>query len=291
MEFKLHSRYKPKRIILLGTSGIISENLQREFIKKNISFLKIGRKKNNFKNKSSVKLLKKLILKKDVIIFISAETPVKNKLMMRNNLKMCKNIINSLKGKDFERLIYVSSDAVYSDTKKKINETSKTLPGSLHGKMHLKRETMLIHHFKKRLCILRPTLIYGPGDNHSGYGPNQFIKLAKFRKAISLFGNGEERRDHVYIDDVVKIICECIYSNARGILNLASGKVVSFNKIAKIINSVSKNFNDIVKIKRNGPMPHNGYRPFEITKIKKNFKKIKITQIEVGIKKYLQVIK
>ena len=38
-------------------------------------------------------------------------------------------------------------------------------------------------------------------------------------------------------------------------------------------------------------MPHNGYRPFEITKIKKNFKKIKITQIDVGIKKYLQIIK
>ena len=34
--------------------------IKREFIKKNISFFKIGRKKNNFKNKSSVKLLKKL---------------------------------------------------------------------------------------------------------------------------------------------------------------------------------------------------------------------------------------
>ena len=217
MKFKLHSRYKPKRIILLGTSGIISENLQREFKKKKLSFLKIGRKKNNFKKKSSVKLLKKLILKNDVIIFISAEAPVKNKLMMTNNLKMCKNIVNSLKERDFERLIYVSSDAVYSDTKKKINEMSKTLPESLHGKMHLKREKMLIHHFKKKLCILRPTLIYGPGDNHGGYGPNQFIKLAKFKKAITLFGNGEERRDHVYIDDVVKIICECIRKRRRKI--------------------------------------------------------------------------
>ena len=266
---------------------IYKENLK----KKKLSFLKIGRKKNNFKKRSSVKLLKKLILKNDVIIFISAEAPVKNKLMMTNNLKMCKNIVNSLKERDFERLIYVSSDAVYSDTKKKINEMSKTLPESLHGKMHLKREKMLIHHFKKKLCILRPTLIYGPGDNHGGYGPNQFIKLAKFKKAITLFGNGEERRDHVYIDDVVKIICECIYSNAIGILNLASGQVVSFNKIAKIINSAYKNLNNIVKIKRKGPMPHNGYRPFEITKIKKNFKKIKITQIELGIKKYSQVIK
>ena len=58
--------------------------------------------------------------------------------------------------------------------------------------------------------ILRPTLIYGLEDTHNGYGPNQFLKKVKQKKVIKLFGKGEERRDHVFIDDVTKIIFECI---------------------------------------------------------------------------------
>ena len=35
-------------------------------------------------------------------------------------------------------------------------------------------------------------------------------------------------------------------------------------------------------------MPHNGYRPFDVSCIKKNFNKIKLTNIEQGITKYLR---
>ena len=29
-----------------------------------------------------------------------------------------------------------------------------------------------------KLCIVRPTLVYGANDPHNGYGPNKFIRLA-----------------------------------------------------------------------------------------------------------------
>ena len=38
---------------------------------------------------------------------------------------------------------------------------------------------------------LRPTLIYGNGDTHGGYGPNKFLQLKN--KDIILFGKGEEK--------------------------------------------------------------------------------------------------
>ena len=50
---------------------------------------------------------------------------------------------------------------------------------------------------RRDLAILRPTLIYGAGDPHNGYGPNRFRRLAATGKPIILFGEGEERRDHV----------------------------------------------------------------------------------------------
>ena len=71
------------------------------------------------------------------------------------------------------------------------------------------RENM-IKLLKVKFCIVRPTLVYGPNDPHNGYGPNQFIRLAQSNKNITLFGKGEERRDHIHIKDVGKVIYTCL---------------------------------------------------------------------------------
>ena len=91
--------------------------------------------------------------------------------------------------------------------------------------MHLTREKMLTEKFKGKICVVRPTLIYGLGDPHNGYGPNQFNNLINSKKDINLFGKGEELRDHIHIDDVCNIILDIIIKRGVGILNLVSGKV------------------------------------------------------------------
>ena len=61
--------------------------------------------------------------------------------------------------------------------------------------------------------------------------------------------------------------------NASGILNIASGKVTSFKNIAEITNQITKNKKKILRVERKGPMPHNGYRPFLIKKLRITLKK------------------
>ena len=100
--------------------------------------------------------------------------------------------------------------------------------------MHLYRENILKIYFKN-ITILRPTLIFGSNDPHNGYGPNSFIRNAQKGKNIKLFGKGEEIRDHVYIDDVVKIITIVIKKNFYTDFNIVSSKEVSFYEIAKCI--------------------------------------------------------
>ena len=126
------------------------------------------------------------------------------------------------------------------------------------------------------------------GDSHSGYGPNKFIKLALQRRSIPIFGKGEERRDHIFIEDLTNIIVKCIEKKGLGILNLASGKVYSFKYLAELAINFSKSKSELVHIKRAGPMPHNGYRPFNIQLLKKHIKDIKTFSIKTGIKKYLE---
>tara|TARA_B100001063_G_scaffold244205_1_gene276444 strand:+ start:663 stop:1502 length:840 start_codon:yes stop_codon:yes gene_type:complete len=276
-----------KKIIILGSSGIISKNLQKKLKKNKIKFIVYGKEKINLVKKKSIKILRNKVSANDIIIFISAEAPAKNFDMFRNNIEMCENFCESIKDKKISKIIYISSDAVYSDSFKKLNENSQTLPSSMHGMMHLTRE-LILKIYCKNLCILRPTLVYGPGDTHKGYGPNKFLELAKKNKDIVLFGKGEELRDHVYIDDLIAILYMCIIKNKKGIFNIASGKINSFKRVAKTVISLSKSKSKIFNTKRVGQMPHNGYRPFDVTCIKTNFNKIKLTGIEQGITKYLR---
>ena len=259
-----------KRLVIIGANSFIAKSVVAKFKNENFSIIKITRKKCDLIKKNSIRILSKVYKKNDIVFFAAAEAPVKNLRMFYNNLLMCKNVIESLKNKKLKLLIYLSSDAVYADSSKKLDEKSKTDPDNLHGLMHLCRESMLKKEFKNCLTIIRPTLVYGKNDPHNGYGPNKFSRLLKLNKKIKLFGKGEERRDHISIYDISNIIKKIITKNKKGIFNLATGKVISFMSIAKHLTNIHKKSNNIIFLKRNSPMPHNGYRAFNIKKIKNN---------------------
>ena len=69
---------------------------------------------------------------------------------------------------------------------------------------------------------------------------------------------------------------------------MVSGKVYSFKYLAKLIIAETKSNSKLIKIKRKGPMPHNGYRPFNKNLLNRHFQEIKISPIEIGIKKYIE---
>jgi UDP-glucose 4-epimerase len=275
---------KIKRVIVLGSKGFVGSNISRLLKKNKVPLINIHRKNYNLEKEDEVKLLSKKIIKGDIVIFAAAKAPVKNNEMLFQNIKMCRNICKFIDYELLEKLIYISSDAVYEDSKSIINENSRTNPDSLHGIMHLTREKMLIESFKNKICIVRPTLIYGIGDPHNGYGPNQFNKLIKLRKDINLFGKGEELRDHIHIDDVSNIIFEVIIKRGVGIINLVSGKVISFNKIAKILVKNKASKSKIIYNKRTSPMPHDGFRKFSLRYLKKYFPQRIPKNFQKGVK-------
>lgn len=261
-----------KKILILG-GGFISSNLIKILKKKGLSFFLINRKKKDLAKKSSINFISNKIDSKTIIIFIAAVAPVKNHLMFRENIEILNNIVFALRKKKFKKIIYISSDAVFSDSLGKIQETSAKSPNSLHGLMHLYRENILKFYFKN-LSILRPTLVYGIGDPHNGYGPNLFLRNAQQGKDLYLFGRGEEIRDHVNINDVVKIIYYFIIKNINTDLNIVTSKNYSFFQIA---NHIIKKYRSckIIYKRRVGKMPHNGYRVFNNIKFKKIFPQYK----------------
>ena len=257
---------KDTRIVILGGNSFVASNFINLLKKNKIKYLPIFKKNVDLTKKNSIQKLSRILKKNDRLVFISAIAPVKNIKMLIQNLDMCKNVFNVLKKKKIDYLLYVSSDAVYSDSKKPISEKSETKPDNLHGFMHLMRENIL-KLLDIKLCIVRPTLVYGCNDTHNGYGPNQFIRLAQSKKNISLFGKGEERRDHIHVDDVGNAIYFLINKKYVGTINLVTGSINSFFNIAKKIKDLYKV--ELKYVKRNGLMPHNGYRAFNNNLLKK----------------------
>ena len=80
-----------KRIMIVGSSGIISHNLQKKLKEKKLKFVTFGRKNANLKKNSSYKKLSKKIKNRDIVIFISAQAPAKNMQMFFDNIKICES--------------------------------------------------------------------------------------------------------------------------------------------------------------------------------------------------------
>ena len=130
---------KKNRIVILGSGGFVSSGVEKILKKNGYKLLLLPRKKIDLKNKNSVQKLNKLIKVDDIIFFAAAEAPVKNYKMLLNNLLMAKNVSQVMREKKPNFFLYLSSDAVYADSKKKLSEKSDLIPDSLHGAMHLIR--------------------------------------------------------------------------------------------------------------------------------------------------------
>lgn len=261
-----------QKIAIVGSDGFVGNNLcSNRLLNSSYKIIKFNRVKFDLLNKNSLKKIKKNLRQNEIIIFTAGIVPVKNFLQLKKNLEMFFNFLGIINESKIKKFVYISSDAVYTDTKNYINEKSATTPLSLHGLMHYFRER-LVTQFTKKLIIIRPTLIYGNNDTHNGYGPNKFIRLAKQNKNILLFGKGEEKRDHIHVSIISDFIYYALKRNAKGVFNLASGFVISFYSLSKHILKLSHAKSKIEYMPRNGPMHHLGLRRFDIKKIKKIYK-------------------
>jgi UDP-glucose 4-epimerase len=273
----------PSRVVVIGAAGFVgtaSVNLIRS---SGIKVEALGREDVDLLAPGAVDKLASSLKAEDSIVVISAQAPCKDAPMLRNNIAMMETVCAALLAKPVRHIVYISSDAVYGDEPIPLTEDSPAAPGSIHGVMHLTREIMLRECVSEPLAILRPTLIYGANDPHNGYGPNRFRRLASAGDDITLFGEGEERRDHVLIDDVAQILLHVLRHRSAGILNVATGSVASFRDVAEAVNA---HFDAPVTISpspRVGPMPHNGYRAFDPATTFAAFPDFEYTPLEIGL--------
>lgn len=286
LEHLTSSPQAPERVVIIGAGGFVGGAIMKHLAAKGVDTLGLTRQDVDLMNEDAGSRLAGHLRSSDAVVAISAVAPVKNLDMLKDNLSIISAIAEALKTVPVSHVVNIGSDAIYADSPDPLSETSCASPGSHHGIMHLTREVTLKEAAGDTpFATLRPTLIYGAADPHNGYGPNRFRRLAAEGQEIVLFGEGEERRDHVWVEDVAELAVRMLVHKSHGVLNAATGTVISFRDVAE---AVAGHFAEPVPIKgspRSGPMPHNGYRPFDPAATLKAFPDFAYTQPEEGFAK------
>lgn len=159
------------------------------------------------------------------------------------NVQGMRNVLEAAASHGVKKLIHASSAAVYGDNPEvpKV-ETMEPAPKSPYAATKLKGEEMAeeFHRSGKlNTCSLRFFNVFGPRqDPDSAYAAAVpiFIKRALANEPITIFGDGEQTRDFIYIKDLIKAIDHCcMRPEMHNAYNVGLGKSTSIRDLANMI--------------------------------------------------------
>jgi len=137
-------------------------------------------------------------------------------------------------------VIYMSSSMVYGDfTSKEVKEDAICKPIGIYGTLKLSGELMIkaySHVFDLPYTIIRPSALYGERCVSRRVG-QIFIENAIQNLDVKINGDGEDKLDFTYINDLVSGISSCCFNqNAiNETFNLTFGRSRKISELLKIL--------------------------------------------------------
>lgn len=272
---------KNKSLVVTGGAGFIGSNLIRELAKDNsvivIDDLSVGSLKNiedlvktkkiNF-IKGSVrdnKLLQKTFRNVDYVFHQAAIASVLKSIddpIMANNVNVngTLNVLVASRDNNIKKVVFASSCSVYGDSPELPKyEGMVPYPISPYSVNKLIGEyycSVFNKVYGLKTVVLRYFNVYGPGqDSNGSYAAviPKFISMALKNESLVIYGDGEQTRDFIYVNDIVDANIIAVESEETGIFNIATGEKVSINQLAKlIIKMTGKNLKLVYKKSRSG---------------------------------------
>lgn len=177
----------------------------------------------------------------------SVTTEWDGRYMMRNNYDYSKHLLKYC-GRHKIPFIYASSAAVYGGSHQFKESSQQELPLNVYGySKWLFDQYMLkmLPRLKSQVVGLRYFNVYGPHEEHKGTMASvayHFMNQLRDTGVVKLFegcdgyGNGEQLRDFISVDDIVKVNLWFLENpRVSGIFNVGTGRARSFNDLAKTL--------------------------------------------------------
>lgn len=153
------------------------------------------------------------------------------------------NLLNACVKNRVKKVIHISSAAVYGIPKcLPIDEDHPTNPISPYGASKLAAEhyvRIFGETYGLETTVLRIFNAYGPRQYFGQYSGviRIFIEQALKGMPLTIYGNGQQTRDFIYVEDAVEAIMRSIErtGSAHEVMNIASGNPVKIKDLADIV--------------------------------------------------------
>ena len=206
-----------------------------------------------------------------------------------HSLRTLENALDASRD-NVKHFIFLSSSMVYGNFKtQEVNEESVCEPIGIYGALKYAAEKIIIAYnqvFNLPYTILRPSALYGERCISRRVG-QIFIENALFDKELSINGDGKEKLDFTYIEDLTDGIVNIINNNnsINQIFNLTYGEGRELNEMIDILKESFPKLK-VKKVDRDNLMPYRGTLSMNKAKsllsLKSNWK------LEKGYKRYIE---
>ena len=235
------------RLIALGHTVLVIDNLTtgvRDFVNPKAAFIEIDVRDANIESIFAD-------FKPQVVFHEAAQTMVpasmeNPKMDCDVNLLGLVNILEASRKHKVEHFLMPSSAAVYGDLDTlPLTEDMIGKPTSFYGLTKLTGEGYLRIYeqaFGLKTVCFRYSNVYGPrqGDGGEGGVISIFTRLINEGQGLTIFGDGEQTRDFIYVDDVVEANIKAMnHPELTGVYNISTNTSTSVNKLVSYFKSIS----------------------------------------------------
>lgn len=164
--------------------------------------------------------------------------------ILRANYHASQRIFDHVIAHGCRRIVYASSTAVYGDNPAPYREDDPLDPQTPYARSKMLVEQyaqQLSERYKDLVIIgLRYCNIYGPRENHKGTRATMIYQFAQqmLHGNPRLFRYGGQRRDYIYVKDVVRANLLAARAKTSCVVNCGSGRATSFNTLVALLNEL-----------------------------------------------------
>lgn len=235
------------RLIELGHNVLVIDNLStgmREFVNDQAQFLEM-----DVRDAAITSVFKDF--KPQVVFHEAAQTMVPASMNNPHydcdvNLLGLINVLDASRTVGVEQFVMPSTAAVYGDLKTlPLTEMMSGEPTSFYGLTKLTTEGYLRIYeqaFGLKTVCFRYSNVYGPrqGDGGEGGVISIFNRAIKAGEMLTVFGDGEQTRDFIYVDDIVDAnIAIMNHKDLTGIFNISTDTETSINELINLFRNIS----------------------------------------------------
>lgn len=282
------ARSKPA-VLLLGGSGFVGGSFRDYATDRGWSIQAPNSKACNLADPCSVERFAKRAGKIDAIVCAASAREDRDSFAgARKNLDIafgCARLVELLRP---DQLVYLSSVDVFGrpPSKPTITELSPPKLDSPYAASKFAAEHLLMlacSRVKTQCVILRLPGVFGRNDTSNRIIP-AMLRSARQKKTLTVNGDGRQKRDLVWNDDVSRFVGECILGKAKGcVLNFATGKSLSILQMCRALRRLGVRVN----VRLTGRSSHDFDLRFDTRRLRKVFAKFRFTPFEEALSKTL----